>query len=64
MTTMQPYRVELIDQGEQRMLRIVADCEGAARRAALGAARDRNQAEVRQIRPVQIGFAQALQEAA
>jgi hypothetical protein len=62
--TMQKFMVELIDRGEQRMLKIVAEGEAAARRAAMGAAKDMRQAEVREIRPVRIGFAQALEAAA
>lgn len=53
------FRVEMVEAGELRKLTIEAECEGAARRAAMAAAKDRAAVEVVAIRPLRIGFAQA-----
>lgn len=58
------FRVTMIDRGEYRRLNVTAENENNARRAALGAATDMRQCEIREIRPFRIGFAQALEEEA
>jgi hypothetical protein len=54
------FRVEMVEAGELRKLTIEAECEGAARRAAMAAARDRAAVEVCEIRPLRVGFAAQL----
>lgn len=60
----QRFAVRMLDRGEVRRLKIEAEDANGARRAALGAATDMRQCEIQEIRPVQIGFAQALAVAA